>query len=109
MKDNALEELQRQYAECGGDFYLQIKRYGRSEYFFADIIEAGHIYELGYPKCTCPMVASGTASSPVHCECSRQSFLFVLETLLPGKAIRVQTLRTVLAGAEDCRFRVVID
>ncbi len=40
-----------------------------------------------------------------HCECSRQSILYVLEQLLPDKNISVETIETVLGGAKKCCFK----
>lgn len=109
VKDSVLKEQQRQFKECGNDLDLQYTKYGNSDGFFAKIIEKGHIYEIGYPKCVCPMVDSGFANSPVHCECSRQSILYILHELLPDKKISVKIIGTVLGGAENCRFRVIIE
>ncbi len=111
VKKFVLKEQQRQFEECGGDLDLQYERYGHTEYFFAETIEKGHIYEIGYPTevCVCPMVASGMAASSVHCECSRQSMLCVLHTLLPAKAIQVEMVHSVLTGAKECRFRLTIE
>lgn len=63
---------------------------------------------MGYPRCLCPQVEAGFVAAPTHCECSRQSILYVLETLLPGREIEVVTLETVLAGGTECRFRVTV-
>lgn len=63
---------------------------------------------MGYPRCLCPQVEAGFVAAPTHCECSRQSILYVLETLLPGREIEVETLETVLAGGAECRFRVTV-
>jgi len=41
VKDDVLRELRRQFEECGRDLDRQYTKYGRSEYFFADIIEPG--------------------------------------------------------------------
>jgi hypothetical protein len=109
VQNFVLREQQRQFAECGGDLDAQYEKYGKSEFFFADIIERGHIYEMGYPRCLCPVVESGLAHSPVHCECSRQSILYVLQTLLPEKKITVERLHTVLDGADECRFRAAVE
>ena len=81
----------------------------RSEYFFADVIEPGRVYEIGYPRCLCPQVEAGFVEAPTHCECSRQSILCVYRELIPGKSVRVETLRTVLAGDSECRFRVTVE
>lgn len=108
-KGFVLKEQKRQFEECHGDLDLQYERYGNSEYFFGKVIEKGHIYEIGYPRCLCYMVDAGFAHSPVHCECSRQSIIYVLQELMPDKKIEVETIETVLSGAEKCRFRVVIE
>ena len=111
VKRYVLSEQQRQFDECGKDLDAQYEKYGRSPYFFADIIEKGHVYEIGYPteQCVCPMVASGMAASAVHCECSRQSMLCVLKTLLPDKKITVEMLHSVLTGGKECRFRAIVE
>lgn len=111
VKKYVLIEQQRQFQECGCDLDKQYEKYGKSEYFFAEIIEKGHVYEIGYPceKCLCPMVESGMATSSVHCECSRQSMLYVLQTLQPEKKIHVQLMHSVLTGAKECRFHVTVE
>lgn len=101
-----LKEMRRQFEECGRSLDNQYTKYGRTPYFFADIIEKGRIYELGYPRCLCPLVEAGYANAPIHCECSRQSILYVLHDLLPGRDIQVETMHTVLDGSTECRFRV---
>ena len=109
VKDGVLVELRRQFEECGSDLDRQYAKYGRTPYFFADVIEPGRIYEMGYPCCLCPQVEAGITAESTHCECSRQSILFVLETLLPGRVIGVETLETVLGGGSMCRFRVTVE
>lgn len=109
VKNTVLKEHQKQFQECHEDLDLQYTKYGNSEYFFANIIEKGHIYEIGYPRCFCHMVESGFVKSPIHCECSRQSILYVLHELMPDKNIQVKIIETVLSGADKCRFRVVIE
>jgi hypothetical protein len=108
VKDTVMKEMRRQFDECGGSLDAQYTKYGKTEYFFARIIIPGHVYEMGYPRCFCPMVASGFAKSAVHCQCSRQSILYVLNNLLPDKEIEVETLSTVLSGASECTFRVAV-
>lgn len=35
--------------------------------------------------------------------------LYVLENMMPEKHIEVQTIETVLSGAEKCRFKVIVE
>lgn len=107
----ALMEQKRQFEECNGDLDLQYERYGKTEYFFADTIEKGHIYEIGYPaeECLCPLVAEEIATTSVHCECSRQSILYVLRTLMPDKKFKIELMHSVLTGEKECRFRLTFE
>lgn len=108
VRDGVLAEMRRQFEECGCDLDRQYAKYGRTSFFLADVIEPGRVYEIGYPRCLCPQVEAGFVSAPTHCECSRQSILFVLQELLPGRTIEVDVLETVLAGSSRCRFRVTV-
>lgn len=104
-----LGEQKRLFEEYHHSLDEMYEKNGRTEYFFADIIERGHIYEIGYPRCLCYMYEEGFANAPIHCECSRQSILYVYHELLPDKDIQVENLHTVLSGADECRFRVTIE
>ena len=108
IKDTAWPEMRRQFEECGCDLDAQYKKYGSSEYFFAHIIEPGHIYEIGYPRCVCPEALSGKTADSNFCECSRQGIIYVLQNLLPDKEVTVKTIGTVLGGADKCTFRVTV-
>ena len=104
VKDTVLPIMAKQFEECGCSLDEQYKKYGNTEYFFAEIIQPEHIYEIGYPKCFCPDVLCGKNKEVSICECSRQSIIYVLENLIPNKKFTVETIETVLNGAEKCRF-----
>lgn len=108
VKDTVLPIQRAQFEECGCDLDEQYKKYGNTEMLIAKIIEPGHIYEIGYPKCVCDEVLSGKVTDVSHCECSRNSVLYILQDLLPDKDIQVEIIHTVLGGAEDCRFKVTV-
>ena len=98
-----------QFQECGCDLDAQYRKYGDTEGFFAKILQPGRRYEVGYPKCVCPEVLEGAVTDPAHCECSRQSVLYILERLLPEKRVTVETVETVLNGGTCCRFTVTVE
>lgn len=104
-----LKVMRQQFEECGNSLDEQYKKYGDTPFFWARIMEPDHVYELGYPHCFCPMVEKGFVHSPIHCECSRQSILHVLQDLLPGRNIQVETVSTVLSGAEKCTFKATVN
>lgn len=72
-----LESQRKQFEECHGDLDLFYTETGDSNMYFTKIIESGKVYELGYPKCTCHLVAEGKCNDPELCECSKQSILYI--------------------------------
>ena len=75
VNNTVLPIQENQFKECVYSLDEQYKKYGNTENFFSRVIEPGHIYEVGYPKCICPEVLSGKTHDKAHCECSRQSTL----------------------------------
>lgn len=108
VKDTVLPLQRGQFEECGRCLDEQYRRYGNTEFLNAKIIEPGRVYEIGYPECVCPEVLSGEVKDASHCECSRQSILYILGDLMPDRNIDVETIETVLSGAWKCRFKVTV-
>lgn len=109
VRETVLPVQTAQFRECGCDLDAQYRKYGDTEGFFAKVLQPGRLYEVGYPKCVCPEVLRGETADAAHCECSRQSVLYILEQLLPEKRITVQTVETVLGGGTYCRFAVTVE
>lgn len=109
VKDTVLPLQRGQFEACGRCLDEQYRRFGDTEFLKARVIEPGRVYEIGYPACVCPDVLSGRVTDPAHCECSRQSVLYILGELMPDKSIDVETIETVLGGAAKCRFKVIVE
>ena len=99
-----LMQYQKQFRDCNGDFDLLFSCDTGDEDFYRRVIEPGHIYETGYPRCICWK----SEDEQKGCECSRQALIFLYSQLLPDKEIAVETIRTVRTGAESCAFRIVL-
>ena len=109
VRETVLPVQRAQFEACGRSLDAQYQKYGDTEVFFARVLQPGHRYEVGYPQCVCPEVREGAVTDAAHCECSRQSVLYILEQLLPEKRITVQTVETVLGGGSRCRFAVTVE
>ena len=105
VKDRVLPAQRKLYQACDGDLDRVYGGAMNGNGYFGKVIELGHIYELGYEKCTCPKVLSGKVTDPEQCEYSRQSILFILSRIEPDSKFEIEILDTVLCGAEHCRFR----
>lgn len=104
-----LPEMKRQFNECNHRLDDQYKKYGDTEYFFANIIEPGHIYEIGYPRCVCMKAQVEKDVDENFCECSRQSILYVYENLIPDRNVTVEIIETALRNGGKCKFRITVE
>lgn len=72
-------------------------------------VEPGATYDFCYAQCYCPLHTDGGVNDPLLCECSRESLLWLMRSLFPARAPRVELLQSVLAGDGQCRLRVRLD
>lgn len=108
VKDDVLRELRRQFEECGRDLDRQYTKYGRSGVFFCGHHRAGAGLRGRVSPVPLPAGRRRVRGLSGPLRCSRQSILYVMEELLPGKDIRVEELETVLSGGRECRFRIIV-
>ena len=73
-----------------------------------EILESNKQYDLIFEQCVCSMHNEGYINSPHLCECSRQSVIFIMNSLVPDKEVDVEIKSTVLRGAEECRQTITI-
>ncbi len=102
-----MKQYQKQFDECNQDFDLLFSSDAGDEDFYRKIIEPGHIYETGYPRCICWQDDDGKDK----CECSRQAIIYLYSQLRPNREITVETnlrLFVVAAFAVCIRHKVWI-
>ena len=117
------------FAECGKNCVkcgsLQIyknvydKANGDLDKFFAianelpgvksEIIEKGTSYYLYFLECTCTLHHQGYVSTPLLCECSRQSILYVLHSLWGDRTLNVTICNSILRGSDNCKMKIEVD
>lgn len=122
------EEREKIFCECGKNcakrwilnLYTDIfhKVNGDVDKFFealnnadgvrTEIIEPQKKYNLIFEQCVCSMHNEGYINSPHLCECSRQSVIFIMNSLVPDKEVDVEIKSTVLRGADECRQTITI-
>ena len=107
VKDSVLLIHEQIYRKCNGDFDRIFTEEYNTESYTGKVLESGKVYELSYLKCTCPMVQQGLIKNPEHCECSRQSILYILSQLEPDSQFDVRIENTILRGSDRCTFRIM--
>ena len=71
-----------------------------------ETIEKGSVYNLYFLECTCGLHKQGYVSTPLLCECSRQSILYVLHSLWNDRTFRVTICESILRGSQHCKMRI---
>ena len=94
QREQFFSECGKHCVQCGTlqiykDLYEQAA--GDLDQFFAkanelpgvrcEMIEKGSVYNLYFLECTCGLHKQGYVSTPLLCECSKQSILYVLHSL----------------------------
>lgn len=74
----------------------------------AEVVEKGRVYCLVFLECTCDLREKGYVTTPLLCECSRQSVLYSLRSLWKGRDFDVALRHSILRGGQDCEMRIEV-
>ncbi|MFA9380020.1 MAG: hypothetical protein ACERKO_03065 [Acetanaerobacterium sp.] len=94
------------YNAVEGDINSFFERLNNTSGFKSEIIELDKSYYLYFEKCSCALHTEGYVHIPLLCECSRQSVMFVMNTLWKDKHFDVEICSTILRGAKECKLRI---
>ena len=72
-------------------------------------VEKGRVYRLVFLECTCELCKQGYVTTPLLCECSRQSVIYSLRSLWKDKRFTVTLCHSILGGGTDCEMRIEVD
>lgn len=103
-----LEKHQKLYEAVNHNLDEYYRRLNETGDVVGEVIISGKEYIITYPECGCDLHMSCDLDSVSLCECSRQSILYV-EQSVTNKIIAVERLESVLAGDEVCKFRIRIE
>ena len=71
--------------------------------------DTGRVYRLIFLECTCELCKKGYVTTPLLCECSRQSVIYSLHSLWKDKRFTVTLCHSILGGGTDCEMRIEVD
>lgn len=103
--NETLKKYKMQFEQCNQNFDLLFSTETNDDDFYRKVIEPGHIYETGYPRCLCWLDNNGKDK----CECSRQALIYLYSQLAPNKKINVETKQTITKGAKCCVFHITVE
>ena len=119
QRETFFRECGRNCVQCGTlqvykDLYEQAA--GDLDRFFAiadeqpgvrcETVEKDAVYNLYFLECTCELHKRGYVSTPLLCECSRQSIIYVLQSLWKDRTFQVTICESILRGSQHCKIRI---
>ena len=103
---DALRHYQELYEKANGDLDTFFSEANKLPGVKSEIIKKGSAYHLHFMECTCMLHRQGYVSTPLLCECSKQSILYVLYSLWKDKAFRVTICESILRGSQHCKMQI---
>ena len=96
------------YEDAGGDMDIFFQLANGLPGVKGEVVEKGRIYYLTFLECTCHLCKKGYVTTPLLCECSRQSVLYSLQSLWKGRDFQVKLCHSILQGEPNCKMRIEV-
>ena len=96
------------YEDAGGDMDVFFQLANGLPGVKGEVVEKGKVYYLTFLECTCHLCKKGYVTTPMLCECSRQSVLYSLQSLWKGRIFQVKLCHSILQGEPDCKVRIKV-
>ncbi len=121
VKCGTLQVCQELYAKAKGNLDIFFSEASKLPGVKCETIKEGTAYYLYFMECTCMLYRQGYVSTPLLCECSKQSILYVLHSLWKDKTFQVLYVlhslwkdktfqvticESILRGSQHCKMRI---
>ena len=103
-----LSVYRKLYEDAGGDMDVFFQLANGLPGVKGEVVEKGRIYYLTFLECTCHLCKKGYVTTPMLCECSRQSVLYSLQSLWKGRDFQVKLCHSILQGESNCKMRIEV-
>ena len=108
VDSGTLSIYRKLYEDAGGDMDVFFQLANGLPGVKGEVVEKGRIYYLTFLECTCHLCKKGYVTTPMLCECSRQSVLYSLQSLWKGRDFQVELCHSILQGEQDCKMRIEV-
>ncbi len=102
------EKARDLYQKAGGDMDAFIQLLIRDTGVFGKMEREGDILNVIYPRCICWAKYAAGKISPTFCHCGNGYVRQLFEGAL-GRPVRVDLVKSIAAGDEECRFAVHLE
>ena len=125
VNGGTLSVYQQLYERAQGDMDSFFQMANELSGVRGGVVEKGRVYRLVFLECTCKLCKKGYVTTPLLCECSRQSkkgyvttpllcecsrqsVIYSLQCLWKEKHFTVTLCHSILRGGTDCEMRIEV-
>ena len=109
VNNATLSTYKKLYEDAEGDIDVFFQMANELPGVKGEFVEKGHVYRLIFLKCTCGLCKKGYVTTPLLCECSRQSVIYSLHSLWKNKNFTVTLCHSILGGAANCEMKIEVE
>lgn len=108
VRCGTLQMYQELYAKANGDLNTFFIEADKLPGVRSKIIIKDSVYHLYFMECSCMLHRNGYVSTPLLCECSQQSILFILHTLWKDRIFQITICESILRGSQYCKMQIEV-
>ncbi len=109
ISSGILSVYQKLYADAWGNMDAFFQMADDLPGVKGEVIEKGRTYRLVFLECTCSLHNKGYVTTPLLCECSRQSVIYSLRSLWKDEHFTVTLCHSILRGGTDCEYKIEVE
>ena len=98
MNGGTLPIYRKLYEDANGDMDVFFQMANELPGVKGEIVEKGRVYYLTFLECTCNLCKKGYVTTPLLCECSRQSVIYCMQSLWEKQIFKITLCHSILQG-----------
>ena len=108
VNDGTLPIYRKLYEDVMGDMDVFFQMANELPGVKGEVVEKGRVYYLTFLECTCNLCKKGYVTTPLLCECSRQSVIYCMQSLWEKQKFNITLCHSILQGKRDCKIRIEV-
>ena len=108
VNGGTLSVYRKLYEDAKGDLDVFFQMANDLPGVKGEVVEKGRIYHLIFLACTCDLCKKGYITTPLLCECSRQSVIYSMQSLWEELKFNITLCHSILQGKKDCKIRIEV-
>lgn len=108
VNGGTLSVYRKLYEDAKGDLDVFFQMANDLPGVKGEVVEKGRIYHLIFLACTCDLCKKGYITTPLLCECSRQSVIYYMQSLWEELKFNITLCHSILQGKRECKIRIEV-